>query len=119
MDFPVFINKWIIGYKPIYYTPFWYWYRLMIHDDYRLDDRHLCVDFWYQLNYGYWTMEYDAFMKNTNESDMFVSSPPDMPDTIYLTEEDFDSMMDRIENPEPPTPFMRQLLSRPAPWDKQ
>jgi len=111
------INKWIIGFKPIRYTAFWYWYRLCCHDDYRLDDRHLCADFWYQLNYGWWTMEYDTFIENTNESDMFISSPDEIPETIYLTEEAFDSMMEKINNPAPPTPFLRQLLSRPAPWD--
>lgn len=35
-----FLNKWIIGFKPIMYTPIWNWYRLINHRDYRLDDRH-------------------------------------------------------------------------------
>lgn len=44
------INKWIIGFRPIRYTPFWYWYRLINHRDYRLDDRHLYQDFWMSIN---------------------------------------------------------------------
>ena len=60
-------------------------------------------------------MEYEAFINNIDESSMFVSSS-DIPDTIYVTEEDYDKLMEKIENPEPPTPFLRQLLSRPTPW---
>lgn len=113
------IHKWIIGFKPIKYTPFWYWYRYMCHNDMRLDDRHLSADFWYELNYGWWTMEYDSFIHSSDVdiSAMSISSPDDMPDTIYLTEEQYDALMDKIENPPPPTPFLRQLLSRPAPWN--
>ena len=113
------INKWIIGFKPIIRTPFWYWYRLFCHQGYRLDDRHLYADFWYELNHGWWTMEYDSFIENTNESDMFISSPDEMPEIIYLTEEAYDAMMEKINNPSPPTPFLRQLLSKPAPWDNE
>jgi hypothetical protein len=113
------INKWIIGFKPIKYTPFWWWYRLISHDGMRLDDRHLPADFWYELNHGWWSMEYDAFIKSpaADEAAMGISCSDDIPDTIYLTEEQYDAMMDAIENPPPPTPFLRQLLSRPAPWD--
>jgi hypothetical protein len=109
----------MIGFKPIRYTPFYYWLRLMNHQDYRLDDRHLCADFWYELNYSWWCMEYDAFIHSpeADEGAMGISSPEEMPDTIYLSAKDYDALMDKIENPDPPTPFLRQLLSRPAPWD--
>ncbi len=50
MDFPVFLNKWIIGFKPIIRTPFWYWYRLISHSDYRLDDHIRAQDFWWSIN---------------------------------------------------------------------
>jgi uncharacterized protein (DUF1778 family) len=85
----------------------------------RLDDRHLSADFWYELNYGWWSMEYDAFIKSpaADEAAMGISCPDDMPETIYLTGEQYDAIMNAIENPPPPTPFLRQLLSRPAPWD--
>ncbi len=119
MNFPTFLNKWIISNKFLHRTPFWYWYRLINHNDMRLDDRHLSADFWYELNYGWWCMEYDTFIHSpeADEAAMSIRSPEDMPDTIYLSAEDYDAIMDRIENPEPPTPFLRQLLSRPAPWD--
>lgn len=51
-DFLMLINKWIIGFRPIRYTPFWCWYRLINHRDYRLDDRHLYQDFWNSINAG-------------------------------------------------------------------
>jgi hypothetical protein len=113
------IHSIIISNKFLRYTSFWYWYRFMCHNDMRLDDRHLSADFWYQLNYGWWCMEYDSFIHSpeADEAAMGISSPPDMPDTIYLSEEAFDAMIDKIKNPDPPTPFLRQLLSRPAPWD--
>ena len=63
-------------------------------------------------------MEYEAFMRGTHESSMFVSSP-DIPDKIYVSEETYDKLMEKIENPDPPTPFLRQLLSKPAPWEQQ
>ena len=50
MDFPVFLNKWIIGFFPIKHTPFWHWYRLINHSDYRLDDYIRAQDFWWSIN---------------------------------------------------------------------
>lgn len=119
MNFLIFLNKVIISNKYLKYKPFWYWYRMICHQGYRLDDRHLYADFWYELNNGWWTMEYDAFINDpgTEEAMMSISSPDEIPEIIYLTEEDYDAMMEKINNPDPPTPFLRQLLSRSAPWD--
>jgi len=57
MDFPVFLNKWIIGFKPIKYTPFWWWYRLMCHKGFRFDDYGIWGEFWHILNHGWQHME--------------------------------------------------------------
>jgi len=46
MNFPVFLNKWIIGFKPIKYTILWYWYRLINHSNWRMDDHQRYADFW-------------------------------------------------------------------------
>jgi hypothetical protein len=46
----ILLNRLIIGFKPIKYTPFWHWYRLMVHQSYRFDDRHLYTDFWWSIN---------------------------------------------------------------------
>ena len=50
MDFPVFLNKWIIGFKPIKGSSFYYWFRLINHSDYRLDDHIRAQDFWWSIN---------------------------------------------------------------------
>ena len=52
------INKWIIGFKPIMYTPVWWWYRLMSHRGFRFDDYHVWGEFWYSINNGWEEMEY-------------------------------------------------------------
>ena len=64
-------------------------------------------------------MEYDAFITSpeADESAMGISCPDEIPDIIYLTAEDYDAMMEKINDPDPPSPFLRQLLTRPAPWD--
>ena len=58
MDFPRFLNKWVIGYKPIRYTIFWYWYRFINHSGGRLDDHNRWKDFWLNLNHGWDHMNY-------------------------------------------------------------
>jgi hypothetical protein len=63
-------------------------------------------------------MEYESYMRSIDESDMFVSSS-DVPDTILVSKEAYDKLLEKIENPDPPTPFLRQLLSKSAPWEKE
>ena len=64
MDFPVFINKWVIGFKPIKYTPFWFWFRLVNHSNWRMDDHQRYWDFWMSINRGYDNMNYKWEYKN-------------------------------------------------------
>lgn len=83
-------------------------------------------DFWYALNLGWWSMEYDFFIHNFDETSLFVdsraiclSTPYESPDPfqIFLSEKDYDTLVDVMNNPKPPTPFMRQLLSQKPPWN--
>jgi hypothetical protein len=113
------LNKWIIGFKPIKGSSLHYWYRLMVHNDYRFDDRHLYADFWYHLNYGWWSMEYDSFITSpkADEAAMGINPCEDIPDEIVLSEEDYGAIREAVENPPPPSPFLRQLLGRPSPWE--
>jgi uncharacterized protein (DUF1778 family) len=64
-------------------------------------------------------MEYDAFITSpeADEAAMGISCSDEIPDTIYLTAEQYDDMMEKINDPDPPSPFLRQLFTRPAPWD--
>ena len=75
MDLPVFLNKWIIGFKPIKYTPFWWWYRLMCHEGFRFDDYGIWGEFWHTLNHGWQHMEYvhntEKFQEEFAKSQVF------------------------------------------------
>ena len=57
MNFPTFINKWIISNRFFKYSPFWYWFRLINHSDFRMDDNVRNRDFWLNLNEGWEDMQ--------------------------------------------------------------
>ncbi len=102
------INKWIIGFKPIMYTPFWCWFRLMNHEDYRLDDRFLYQDFWNSINEGYSQMV---------EDDKWMTYFGAKPEKIYVSQEDYDELVRRINEPPQYNENLAKLLQRKAPWD--
>lgn len=115
MNFPVFLNKWIIGLKPIKYTPFWWWYRLMSHEGFRFDDYGIWGEFWHSLNHGWQHMEYVYnFEKFWGEG----SYPPER---ILLPEKDFDALVERLHQPPDPAIMKRfkEILKRKAPWDDE
>jgi hypothetical protein len=37
--------------------------------------------------------------------------------TFYVSEVDYDYIMDKIENPDPPSDALRKLFERKIPWD--
>jgi len=113
MNFPTFINKWIIGNRYLRYHPIWWWYRLMSHEGFRFDDYHLWKEFWSSLNGGYEDMNYKwAFETFWGKGAK--------PETIVLPKEDFDALVDRLN--EPPDPAImerfREILNRKTPWDE-
>ena len=114
MDFPVWLNKWIIGFKPIKYTPAWWWYRLMSHQGFRFDDYHVWGEFWHSLNSGYLDMNYKW------EFEKFWGKNA-KPETILLSQEDYDALQKKLA--EPPDPKVverfREILNKPAPWDNE
>ena len=59
MNLPTFINKWIIGFKPIKYSSFWFWFLLVNHSNWRMDDNIRYWDFWNSINRGYDNMQYE------------------------------------------------------------
>ena len=103
-------HKLIISNKFLRYTPFWYWYRLMNHEDYRLDDRFLYQDFWNSINEGYSQMV---------EDDKWMTYFGAKPEKVYVSQETYDELVRRIN--EPPDPKVvervRELMQKPAPWD--
>ena len=101
----VLINKWIISNRFLRYTPFWWWYRLMSHEGFRFDDYHIWKSFWSSLNGGWLDMNYQW------EFEKFWGKGA-KPEPIYVSQEDYDKLQEMIENPQPPSPSLIELLNR-------
>ena len=110
MDFPVWLNKWILGLKAIRYTPFWWWYRLMSHEGFRFDDYHVWGEFWHSLNHGWEHMEY------VNEFEEYWGKNA-KPETILLSPENFDALVEKLNEPPQYDEKIARVLQRKAPWD--
>jgi hypothetical protein len=114
MDFPVFLNKWISSNKLLKYTIFWYWYRLINHSGWRMDDHQRYADFWLNLNHGYDHMNY------VHKFEEFWGKGSYPPEKIIIPKENFDRLVERLNAPPDPEAQKRllEILSKPAPWDK-
>jgi len=112
MNFPVFLNKWIIGFKPIKYTPIWWWYRLISHQGFRFDDYHIWGEFWMSLNQGYLDMNYKW------EFEKFWGKGA-KPERIVVSKEAYDSLVERLNAPPDPKVVerLKEIMTKPAPWD--
>ena len=115
MDFPVFLNKFIIGNKYLRHSSFWYWFLLINHSGFRFDDYHRYQDFWLNLNKGYHDTEY----KYEFEKVWGKGSYP--PERIVLSQRDFDSLQERLNAPPDPKVMerFREILNRPSPWSDE
>ena len=111
MDFPMFLNKWIIGFKPIKYTPFWWWYRLMSHSGFRFDDYHMWGEFWHSLNSGYLDMNYKW------EFEKFWGKGSYPPEKIILSREGFDALVEKLNEPPKFDEKVARILMKKAPWE--
>jgi len=112
MDFPVFLNKFIIGNKYLRYTPFWWWWRLMSHEGFRFDDYYVWGEFWHSINSGFMNMnykwEFEKFWgKNTK------------PETIVLSQKNYDALVDRLNEPPEYNERIAKLLQRKTPWSEE
>lgn len=106
------LNKWIIGFRPIYYTPFWWWYRLMCHRGFRFDDYYLWNSFWSSLNGGYIDMNYQwAFEQYWGKGAK--------PEKVYVSKEAYDTLVERLNEPPQYNENLAKLLQRKAPWDEE
>ena len=110
MNLPTFINKWVIGYKPIRHTPFWWWFRLMSHEGFRFDDYHMWRSFWSSLNGGWLDMNYKW------EFEKFWGKGT-KPEPIYVSQEDYDTIMKSLNEPPKPIPALTELLNRKTPFE--
>ena len=107
-----FLHKLIIGNRFLRYTPAWWWFRLMSHSGFRFDDYHIWKEFWYSINKGYLDTNYKWEFENYWGKNA-------KPETILLSPEDYDALVERInEKPDPEAlESIRKLLDRRAPWD--
>jgi hypothetical protein len=105
-------HKLIISNRFLRYSPFWHWYRLINHEDYRFDDRFLYQDFWNSINEGYSQMV---------EDDKWMTYFGAKPEIIVLPAKDFDALMERINAPPDPKVVerFREIMNRKAPWDEE
>lgn len=113
MIIPVFIYKRLIGFRPIMYTPLWWWLRLMMHQGFRFDDYHVWGEFWHSLNHGWEHIEY------VYKFEEFWGKGSYPPEKIILSKEGFDALVDRLYAPPDPEAIekIRRVLERKAPWD--
>ena len=113
MNFPTFINKFVLGFKLIQRTPFWFWFRLINHDNWRMDDHIRYWDFWNSINQGILDINYKWEFENY----WGVGAKPE---TIILPADDFDNLVKKLNEPPDPEAVKRltEILRKPAPWDE-
>ena len=111
MNFPVFLNKFIIGNRYLRYRPVWWWYRLMSHEGFRFDDYHIWGEFWHSLNGGWLDMNYKW------EFEQYWGKGSYPPEQIVLPAKDFDALVERLNEPPQYNENLAKLLQRKAPWD--
>jgi hypothetical protein len=86
----------------------------MSHSDFRFDDYHIWSSFWSSLNRGYLDMNYKW------EFEKFWGEGSYPPERIVLSAEDFDALVERLNNPEPEQiESLKKLLNRRSPWDNE
>jgi len=111
MDFPVFLNKFIISNKYLRNTSFFWWYRLINHSDFRFDDYHIWGEFWSSLNGGWLDMNYKW------EFEKFWGKGA-KPEKIILPQKDFDALVEMLELPSEETmESVKRLMNRKTPFD--
>ena len=76
-------------------------------------------DFWEEINIGWYNeyiFKYDIFPAISKERQLRLSQKPP---TIYLSEKDFNSLVDRLNEPPDPVSLKRieKIMRTPAPWD--
>ena len=111
MDFPVFINKWIISNKYLRYSSFWWWYRLISHSNFRFDDYNVWSSFWSSLNGGWLDMNYKW------EFEKFWGKGAQA-EKIVLPQKDFDALVDRLNEPPKYDEKIARVLQRKPPWNE-
>jgi len=84
----------------------------MSHEGFRFDDYHIWESFWSSLNGGWLDMDYKW------EFEKFWGKGA-KPEPIVLPKEDYDALVERLNEPPDPKAIERltEILRKPAPWD--
>ena len=104
-------HKLIINNKFLRYTPFWWWFRLISHKGFRFDDYHIWGSFWSSLNGGWLDMNYKW------EFEKFWGKGA-KPETIILPKEDYDALVERINEPPQYNERLAEILKKVPPWER-
>ena len=82
----------------------------MSHQGFRFDDYHIWGEFWHSLNGGWHDMNYKW------EFEKFWGKGA-KPEKIILPKEDFDALVERLNEPPQYNENLARLLQKKAPWD--
>jgi hypothetical protein len=106
-------HKLIISNRFLRYTPFWWWYRLISHEGFRLDDYYVWEEFWVSLNHGWDHMNY------VHKFEEYWGKGSYPPEKIILSKENFDALVERLNEPPDPKVVerLKEIMKKPAPWD--
>ena len=82
----------------------------MSHEGFRFDDYHLWGEFWNSINAGYLDMNYKW------EFEKFWGKGA-QPEKIILSKADFDSLVEKLNEPPQFNENIARVLMKKAPWD--
>lgn len=105
------LNKIILSFKPIQYTTFWYWFRLIICNQI-FDFNHRYEDFWFSINYGWDEMKINHLSESLWKEGV-------EPEIIFLSQQDYDFLVEKLNQPPDPETIesLKNLMNRPTPWN--
>ena len=112
MNLKMNLTKFIATNRFLRHSAFYWWWRLMNHDDFRLDDFSITREFWSSINKGWELMEYKWVFEE------FWGKGSYPPPTTTLSKEDFDTIAKDLPSEET-MESIKRLMKRPLPWSEQ
>ena len=112
MNLKMNLTKFIATNRFLRHSAFYWWWKLMNHDDFRLDDFSITREFWSSINKGWELMEYKWVFEE------FWGKGSYPPPTTTLSKEDFDTIAKDLPSEET-MESIKRLMKRPLPWTEQ
>ena len=85
----------------------------MSHEGFRFDDYHIWGAFWSSLNGGWLDMNYQW------EFETYWGKGSYPPKTTLISAENYDKLVEQLNEPPKPIPGLKELMNRKTPWDEQ